>query len=89
MNRKRRSGLAGGILLILLGVWFLAVQLVPGLGLWIATTMSWPFWIIGVGLLLVVIGLLTATPSMAIPACIVGGIGGILYWQNLTGNWES
>jgi hypothetical protein len=26
---------------------------------------------------------------MAIPACIVGGIGSILYWQNLTGNWES
>ena len=26
---------------------------------------------------------------MAIPACIVGGIGGILYWQEITGNWES
>jgi len=89
MNKKRRSGLAGGVLLILLGVWFLAVQLVPGLGMWIAASMSWPLWIIGVGILLLVIGLLTGTPAMAIPACIVGGIGGILYWQNLTGNWES
>ena len=26
---------------------------------------------------------------MAVPACIVGGIGGLLYWQNATGNWES
>jgi hypothetical protein len=26
---------------------------------------------------------------MAIPACIVGGIGGLLYWQNATGNWET
>jgi peptidoglycan/LPS O-acetylase OafA/YrhL len=34
-------------------------------------------------------GLLTGTPSMAIPACIVGGIGGILYWQNQTGDWLS
>ena len=89
MNRKRRSGLAGGLLLIILGVWFLAVQLVPGLGMWVAGAMSWPSWIIGVGLLLIVFGLLTGTPAMAIPACIVGGIGGVLYWQNVTGNWES
>jgi hypothetical protein len=26
---------------------------------------------------------------MAVPACIVAGIGGLLYWQNLTGNWDS
>jgi len=26
---------------------------------------------------------------MAVPACIVGGIGCLLYWQNATGNWES
>ena len=26
---------------------------------------------------------------MAIPACIEGGIGGLLYWQNATGHWES
>ncbi len=24
-----------------------------------------------------------------VPACIVGGIGGILYYDNLTGNWGS
>ena len=89
MNKKRRSGLAGGLLLIILGVWFLAVQLVPGLGMWVAGAMSWPSWIIGVGLLLLVFGLLTGMPAMAIPACIVGGIGGVLYWQNVTGNWES
>jgi len=38
---------------------------------------------------LLIIGLLTGVPAMAIPACIVGGIGGLLYWQNSTGNWES
>ena len=41
------------------------------------------------GGLLLFIGLLTNTPGMAVPACIVGGIGGLLYYQNLTGHWES
>ncbi|HPL28540.1 MAG TPA: hypothetical protein PLG21_10845, partial [Anaerolineae bacterium] len=27
--------------------------------------------------------------GMAVPACIVGGIGGLLYWQNATGRWGS
>lgn len=26
---------------------------------------------------------------MAVPACIVGGIGGLLLWQNATGEWQS
>ena len=33
--------------------------------------------------------LLTGQPGMLVPACIVGGIGGMLYWQNLTGDWAS
>jgi hypothetical protein len=85
MNRRRRSGLAGGLILVLLGVWFLAVQLVPGLRAWF----SWPWIIIGIGVLMLLIGLLAGVPDMAVPACIVGGIGGILCWQNTTDNWES
>ena len=85
MNSRRRSGLAGGLVLILLGAWFLIAQRVPGLQAWF----SWPWIIIGVGLLLLIVGLVTGVPGMAVPACIVGGIGGILYWQNATGNWES
>jgi len=85
MDSKRRSSLAGGLVLILLGALFLAVQWVPGLQLWF----SWPLIIIGIGVLLLIVGLLTGVPAMAMPACIVGGIGGLLYWQNATGNWES
>jgi hypothetical protein len=85
MDSQRRSSLAGGLVLILLGALFLAVQWVPGLQLWF----SWPLIIIGIGVLLLIVGLLTGVPAMAIPACIVGGIGGLLYWQNATGNWES
>ncbi len=89
MDSKRRSSVAGGLVLILLGAWFMAVQLVPGLQAWMDIEYSWPLIIIGVGVFLLVIGLLTRVPAMAVPACIVGGIGGLLYWQNVTGNWES
>jgi len=87
MDRRRRSSLAGGIVLILLGVLFLATQLKLIPGLWLE--FSWPWIVIGVGAFLLVLGLLVGAPEMAIPACIVGGIGALLYWQNATGNWES
>ena len=40
-------------------------------------------------LFLLILGLLVRAPGMAGPASIVGGVGGLLYWQNLTVNWES
>ena len=85
MRKSQRSNLASGLALILIGAVFLVVQFVPGLHIWV----SWPLIIVGVGVLLLVIGLLTGVPGMAVPACVVGGIGGLLYWQNATGNWES
>jgi len=85
MNTKRRTSLVGGLLLILFGALFLVAQLMPGVFVWF----SWPWIIIGVGIFLLVIGSATGEPDMAIPACIVGGIGGLLYYQDLTGNWES
>jgi hypothetical protein len=75
--------------LVLIGVWLIAVQFVPELRAWMYIEYSWPLIIVGIGLFLLVIGLLTGVPAMAVPACIVGGIGGLLYWQNATGNWES
>ncbi len=89
MERQERSRLGVGILLILLGALFLVVQLIPGLGNLFHLVFDWPLIVIGVGLFLLVFGLLLGAPDMAVPACIVGGIGGLLYYQNLTGNWES
>jgi hypothetical protein len=85
MDRGRRSTLAGGLVLILLGTLFLLAQIVPGWENWF----EWPLFIVAVGFLLLIIGLLTGATGMAVPACIVGGIGGLLYYQNTTGNWES
>lgn len=88
MKKKTRSNIAFGLILILIGGWFLAVQLVPDLG-WFWEYVSWPVIIIGVGVFLLLLGLILGEGGMAVPACIVGGIGGLLYWQNATGNWES
>jgi len=88
MDRRSRSRIVVGLLLVLLGGWFLAQQFFPGLGKWL-DVFSWPMILVGVAIFLLVLGLLVGAPSMAVPAAIVGGIGGLLYWQNATGNWES
>ncbi|HSF81248.1 MAG TPA: hypothetical protein VLA49_08440 [Anaerolineales bacterium] len=89
MSTRSRNNLALGFILVLLGIWFLAMQLLPGLEAWAGRWFDWPFIIIGVGVLLFIIGVLTGAYGMAVPAAIVGGIGGLLAWQNATGNWES
>lgn len=89
MNKRRRTGLIGGTLLILLGVWFLLVQYVPEFEGLLNIEFSWPLFVIGAGVVLLILGLLTGEPGMAVPACIVGGIGVLLYYQNQTGDWAS
>ncbi len=88
MNQRQRSSLAAGLVLILVGGLLLAVQFVPGLQDWYEA-LGWPLYLFAVAGGLLLIGILTGAPGMAVPACIVGGIGGIFYWQNATNNWES
>ncbi len=89
MESRTRRNIASGTLLILLGLLFLAYQLVPEQFTWLQIDLDWPLIIVGVGLFLLVFGLIVGAPGMAVPACIVSGIGGLLYWQNLTGRWET
>ncbi len=88
MDRARRSTLGFGVLLIALGLFFLVRQIFLGFLGWNGP-FTWPFSVVGVGVFLLFLGLVTGNPGMAVPACIVGGIGLLLYWQNLTGNWAS
>jgi hypothetical protein len=81
MSRQNRTQLMLGVLLILLGAWFIAVKQVPALKPYASLDYAWPFYVIGAGVVLLIIGLLTGAPRMAIPASIVAGIGGILYYQ--------
>ena len=86
---RTRSSLATALVLIGIGAWFLSVQLFPQVKAFAYGSETWPLPIIGIGVLLASLALITWTLGLFIPACIVAGIGGLLYWQNLTGNWES
>ena len=89
MSRKTRSNFAVGVMLILVGGWFLAVQIMPDLNDWFWSIFEWPLVIIGVGIFLLIFGLLAGTPGLAVPASIIIGIGAILAYQNATSDWVS
>ncbi|MBN1177946.1 MAG: hypothetical protein JXD18_01960 [Anaerolineae bacterium] len=89
MDHRSRSRMGVGVLLVVLGVAWLVVQLVPGLRGLLDIPFAWPLVTVMVGGGLLVLGLVIGAPDMAVPACVVAGIGGILYWQNMTGNWAS
>ena len=88
MDQHQRSRLAFGLVLTVVGAVLLLLQVFPGLhmfGIWF----SWPSIVIAVGLLLMLVGLATVQPDMLEPGMVVAGIGGILFYQNTTGDWQS
>ena len=89
MEKKNRTQLVLGLILILVAGWLIATRINPGLANLLHLTFAWPMWVMLAGVILLVIGLLVGEADMAIPACIVAGIGGILYYQNSTGHWDS
>ena len=89
MDKRRRTSIVGGGLLILVGALLFAAQVVPDFMPDFWEIISWPWIIIGVGLFLFALGAAIGEPGLAVPATIVGGIGGILAYQWYTGNWES
>lgn len=90
MKNRNRTQLILGILLILVAAWLIATRVNPTLGKLIhLPPFDWPMWVILVGAGLLVLGLLLGAPGMAVPACIVAGIGGILYYQEFSGDWSS
>ncbi len=89
MDTRPRSGVAAGALLILLGLAFFAYQFMPAWFNWLRIESSWPIIVIAVGIFLLIFGLLVGARGMAVPACVVSGIGLLLYWQNFTGDWAS
>ncbi len=87
-DRSRNGALVGGTLLIGFGLLSLASQLFRNAFNW---SYVWPLAIVVMG------GLFFAgmffggrsVSGLAIPGSIVGGIGLLLLYQNLTGHWES
>jgi hypothetical protein len=87
--RQNRSNLVLGLLLILVGGWLIVTNQVPAIQDWIKGHSTGAVYTVGAGLLILLIGLLTGAPGMAVPAAIVGGIGGILYYQDLQKDYSS
>jgi len=82
---NRRSSIVGGIILILLGVVLFIREIAPQyFQFW-----DWPFIIIGLGFVFLIWAALSRTGGLAVPGSILAGIGGIFYYQNMTGDWES
>lgn len=89
MSSSNRSRVVLGLLLVLLGIFLVAQQVYLPLKQIMQLDFTWPWIIIGVGGLLFLLGLLVRAPEMSVPACVVAGIGAILYYQNSTGDWGS
>lgn len=82
---NKRSGIAGGVILILLGVLFLASELFPQMfQFW-----SWPFIIIGIGLVFILWAILGGVGGLAVPGTILSGLGTLFYYQMQSNNWTS
>ena len=87
MEKRRRNNIVLGIILILVGAFFFAQQLIPGMQ--DLVEWSWPLLVVTAGGLFLVFAIAGNNPDMAVPGAIIGGIGGLLYWQEMTGNWDS
>ena len=89
MSIKRISGsLVAGSVLIALGLLALAGQIFRGFPFW---SYLWPFIILGFGGLFFV-GMFAGGKSfagLAIPGTLIGGLGLMMFIQNLTGYWQS
>lgn len=89
MNKQGRSQLALGVILILVGGWFLLNQTMPSFREFFEPYTQWPANMLLIGAGILVIGLVTGSPGLAVPASIVAGIGGIFYYQELTNSYDS
>ena len=83
MNSRGRSQLVLGVILILLGAWFLLDRTVPNFHEFFDKYTQWPnnMFLIGAGLF--ILGLVLGQPGLSIPAAIAAGIGGIFYYQKV------
>ncbi len=89
MNKQGRSQLALGVILILLGSWFLMDKSVPAFHNIFEQYTRWPVNMLLIGGGIFIFGLVLGQPGMSVPAAIVAGLGGIFYYQQVTENFSS
>ena len=86
-NRSNAGALVGGAVMIAFGLLALAGQFFRSVN-W---GLLWPFIVIAVGIVFFVAMFAGGrqTAALAVPGSIIGGIGLVLLFQNITHHWES
>jgi len=82
---QNKSSIVFAILLIILGAFLLITRLVP----LDFNFFSGSFVVLAVGAIFLLAAVLTRNGGLAIPGSIISGIGGILYYQELSRDWSS
>ena len=81
----KRESIIWGLILILLGVGFLAYQMFPT----VFAGFAWPWLLVMLGGIFVLMSLVTRTGGTMVPGLILLSVGGILLYQTRSGNWAS
>ncbi|MEN4041534.1 MAG: hypothetical protein ROW52_04170 [Anaerolineaceae bacterium] len=89
-SKPKRGDIAGGLILVFIGLIFLVWQLAPDFfSTVLGIHFTWPLLIIGLGGIFLLAAIISFQGGFLVPASILGGIGAILYYQNITGDWAS
>lgn len=89
MVHRGRTQLALGVILILLGAWFLADKSIPAFHAVFDNYTEFPLNMVVIGAGIFIVGLVLGQPGMSVPAAIVAGIGGIFYYQEMMEDYAS
>lgn len=84
----RRGSIVGGVILILVGLFFLLLPLFPNVSANIDIEDQWPLIIVAIGGLFL-LGALIGASGLAIPGSIFVGLGLMMYYQNANGKWDT
>ena len=84
----RRGSIFAGLILILVGIFFLLLPLFPNLSANFNIEEQWPLIIVAVGGLFL-LGALMGVPGLAVPGSIISGLGLMMYYQNANDAWET
>ncbi len=85
---RKQSAVVAGLILIAVGMLFLALQAFPAVAGQLDLARHWPLLIVTVGGLFLV-GALSGTAALAVPGSIITSLGLLLAYQNATANWAS
>jgi hypothetical protein len=83
-----RGSIVGGVILILVGLFFLLLPLFPNVSANLDIEQQWPLIIVAIGGLFL-LGALIGAPGLAVPGSIIAGLGLLMYYQNANDAWET